>query len=160
MTCCVLLCPLYQAIVKCLPDNLLARSPCLFAELWDELLSLFQIKMSLMNMLRVITHLLVGLGGVNTGHTINTGQRALSCYALFCSYSSPLIMQPHSKCSERETGWTTFPETFKVLVEMQINMCILWVVYAMFAPMGLGPSDHPHLDPSRFFRIYWVKCLR
>ena len=60
--------------------------------------------MSLMNMLQVITHLLVGLGGVNTGHTINTGQRALSCYALFCSYSSPLIMQPHSKCSERETG--------------------------------------------------------
>ena len=139
MTCCVLLCPLYRAIVKCLPDNLLARSPGLFAELWDELLSLFQIKMSLMNMLQVITHLLVGLGGVNSGHTINTGQRALSCYALFCSYSSPLIMQPHSKCLLRETGWTTFPETFKVLVEMQINMCILWVVYAMFAPSPLGP---------------------
>ena len=46
--------------------------------------------MSLMNMLRVITHLLVGLGGVNSGHTIKHWAEGalLLCIILFIQLAS------------------------------------------------------------------------
>ena len=105
-------------------------------------------------MLVVITHPLAGLGGVNTGHTIkHPGPRPGLGSPVMHSVHTPRLLLCSRMVSAAGWGWTTNPETFKVLMGLQVNMYILKMFRRlMFAHLGLV-QPCPFGTVS-FFRIY------